>query len=63
MNAQELLDELLALKAVYGSLENVPVSVFIEHERFEITLVDYFTDQRNEQKVLHSIDLNINTEK
>lgn len=61
MNAQELLYELLALRDLYGSLKDVPVSVFMGHERFEITLVDHFTDQRNEQRVLHSIDLNINT--
>jgi hypothetical protein len=59
MTAEELFNELLALRDLYGSLENVPVSVFMNHERLDINLVDHFSDQKNGETVLHSIDLNV----
>jgi hypothetical protein len=58
MTAEELLYELLALRDLYGSLKDIPVTVFLGHDRLDITLVDYFTEGRQGEEVLHSIDLN-----
>jgi len=61
MTAQQLLDELLALQAEFGNLDNAPVCVFImRHERLEISGIDHFTDldPKTGKMTLHSIDLN-----
>ena len=61
MTAQELLDELLILKKEFGSLADIPVSVFIaNHERLEIGGIDHFTNlnPKTGKMTLHSIDLN-----
>jgi hypothetical protein len=58
MTAEELLYELLALRDLYGSLKDIPVTVFLGHDRLDITLVDYFTENHEGKEILHSIDLN-----
>lgn len=57
ITAQDLLDELLAIKETHGHLQ-VPINVYScdQYGRYPISLVDEFTDGEDEH--LHSIDLN-----
>lgn len=58
MDAQELLNELLALKEKYGSLEGKQVTVFIDADnRIPIKELDVFLDRND--TVLHSIEINL----
>ena len=57
LSAQELLDELIAIKDQYGNLD-VPINIFIQDsERLEISNLDAFTTGRRGE--LYSIDINI----
>lgn len=55
--AQDLLDELLAIKETYGTLD-VPIGGFSYEleDRFPLHMLDVFTDGEDEH--LHSIDIN-----
>jgi hypothetical protein len=57
MTAEQLLLELTLLKEEYGSLENIDISVWKNHELYEITKIDVIEDDGN--TVLHSLQLNV----
>jgi hypothetical protein len=65
MNAQQLLDELIEAKKVWGTLD-VPINIFMsDGDRFPITGLDLFddgdpdSDNPSKDRVLHSIDINL----
>jgi hypothetical protein len=61
MTAEELLNELLSLRDLHGSLKDVPVSVFLGNDRLDIRDVDAFLNhdfKETGKQELHSIDLN-----
>lgn len=62
MQAEELLQQLLAAKEKYGHLD-VPVSVFIlsKGERTSVGDIDVFEDSidgKSKEQTIHSIDIN-----
>ena len=56
--AADLLKKLLAIKKEFGTL-NVPISVYVNDDRYSIAFLDIFTDGIITDNKLHSIDINI----
>jgi len=56
--AADLLKRLQAIKKEYGTLD-VPISVYVNDDRYSISFLDIFTDNMKDNERLHSIDINI----